>query len=98
MSGVHLELDEDLVTLLKELDQPVELAAREFIVLELYRRKTITSGKAATLLGMERFDFIRYPSELGIPFFDMSEADWEAELALLQTIRLTRRSSPIRAR
>jgi hypothetical protein len=49
MSGVHLELDEDLVTLLKELDQPVELAAREFIVLELYRRKTITSGKAATL-------------------------------------------------
>lgn len=86
MARVQLELDEDLVTLLRALDMPVERAARELIVLELYRRKTITSGKAAALLGMDRFDFIRFASGLGIPFFDMSKAEWEAELALIETL------------
>jgi len=54
------------------------------ILLELYRRGAISSGKAAELLGMPRLDFIRYASHLGIPFIDMTADEWEAEKAALE--------------
>lgn len=41
---------------------------REAVVLELYRRGIVSSGKAAELLGMQRFDFVGYADKLGIPF------------------------------
>ena len=79
MSGVAVELDKDLVDLLTDLERPVSQAAQELIVLELYRQRRISSGKAAGLLGMRRDEFIRHASDLGIPFFAMSKEEWEAE-------------------
>jgi predicted HTH domain antitoxin len=38
---------------------------------ELYRLGKFSSGKAAEYLDMERFEFIKYASRLGIPFIDM---------------------------
>ena len=74
-----VELDEDLVDLLRQLDRPIDQTVTEMTVLELYRRGTISSGRAAELLGMRRIDFIQYPSGLGIPFFDMTDEEWEVE-------------------
>ncbi len=79
MSTVRLDLEEDLVVLLHQLNQPVQQAARELIRLELYRRGAISSGKAAELLGMSRQEFILHASHLGIPYFAMTPDEWEAE-------------------
>ena len=38
-----------------------------------------SSGKAAELLGVPRLDFIRHASGLGIPLFEMTPDEWEAE-------------------
>ena len=86
MSKVTIELDEDLAAVLHQTNQPVQEAGREMIVLELYRRGTISSGKAAELLGMQRIDFIKHASRLGIPFFDMTEDEWAAEQASLKDL------------
>jgi hypothetical protein len=51
------------------------------IVLELYRRGAISSGKAGDLLRMPRLDFIRHASQLGIPNIDMTAEEWENEKA-----------------
>jgi predicted HTH domain antitoxin len=67
MGVVPVELDQDLVALLEELQRPAKQAARELIVLELYRQGEVSSGRAAQLLGMEREEFIRHASEQGIP-------------------------------
>jgi hypothetical protein len=66
---------------LEKLGQPVERAAREMIVLELYRRTLISSGKAGALLGLPRLDFIQHASDLGIPYFRFTEDEWAAEVA-----------------
>jgi predicted HTH domain antitoxin len=79
MSTISLDLEEDLVALLRQSNQPVERMAREFIVLELYRRGAISSGKAAQVLGMSRVEFIQYASRLGIPYFSMTEDEWKNE-------------------
>ena len=70
--------------MLHQTNQPVQEAAQEMILLELYRRGAISSGKAAELLDMPRLDFIRYASHLGIPFIDMTADEWEAEKAALE--------------
>ncbi len=80
MDAVQLKLDARLADYVQQLGQPLEKAVPELIVLELYRRGHLSSGKAAELLGMERIGFIRYASRLGLPYFDMTESEWEAEV------------------
>ena len=49
MEAARVELDRDLVDLLEELHRPAKQAARELIVLELYRQCEESSGRAAQL-------------------------------------------------
>jgi predicted HTH domain antitoxin len=86
MSSVKIEIDEPLAALLHQTNQPVQQAGREMIILELYRRGTISSGKAAELLGMERIDFIKHASRLGIPYIDMTAEEWAAEKAASESL------------
>jgi len=75
-----------VVALLRSQNQPVQQAVREMLVLELYRRGTISSGKGAQLLGMSRPQFIAFASHLGIAFFDMTEDEWVQERGLSGTL------------
>jgi hypothetical protein len=86
MSTVPVNLDSALVALLHSQNQPVEQALRDIVVLELYRRGTISSGKGAELLGMSRQQFIGYASHLGLAFFDMTDDEWKQERALSDTL------------
>ncbi len=85
-TSVKLELEDDLATLLYGLNQPVEVAARELIVLEVFRRGLISSGKAAQLLGMPRWEFVSHASRLGIAFFELTADEWQAEKARAETL------------
>jgi len=86
MSDVRIDIDEALAVLLHQTNKPVQEAAREMIVLELYRRGSISSGKAGELLGTSRLAFLQRASGLGIPFFDMTEDEWAAEQASLKDL------------
>ncbi|MBW3637160.1 MAG: UPF0175 family protein [Armatimonadetes bacterium] len=80
----------EIAALLREGERSSDDVAQELIVLELYRRGAISGGKAAELLGMERFDFIKHASRLGIPFCHLSKEDWEAESALIDALCINR--------
>jgi predicted HTH domain antitoxin len=82
MSTVTVELDRELVNLFHQIRARPEETLKEYLVLELYRRREVSSGKAAELLGMERTEFIRYASRLGIPYFDLDERELEEEIEL----------------
>ena len=80
MSTVNLELDEELVEILGEVKQPIDRAAIELIVLELYRMGKISSGRGAAILGMSRIDFVQHASDLGIPYIRVTPEDLENEI------------------
>ena len=81
MTTTAFEFNTDLVNVLRPLtNQSLNDFAEELMVLELYRRRQISSGKAAELLGMERMEFIRYSSRQRIAFFDMSDDEFAAEM------------------
>ncbi len=79
MSTVMIEVDQELVDLLHHVGRP-EDKLKEYLVLEMYRRHEISSGKAAELLSMERFEFIRYASRSGIAYFDMDDQELKDEI------------------
>lgn len=83
MSEIRVRFDEELLPLLGESPEEIERHALEMIVIELYRRHTISAGRAAELLGMEKFAFIRWTGELGIPYFDMTADELREELRIL---------------
>ena len=86
MTTISLALEDEIAALLHERHQAVEQSARELIILELYRRGAISSGKAAQLLDMTRWELVRYASKLGIPFFDMTDDEWKSERAMAQDL------------
>lgn len=57
---------------------------KEAAVLELYREGKISSGKAAEILGMERFEFIRYAGMKGIPFIRITPEELEEEVKTME--------------
>ncbi len=77
---ITVTLERELWELYRPFYQQPEEAIKEVAVLELYRRREISSGKAAELLGMNRFEFIRHAARLGIPFFDMDESELAKEV------------------
>jgi hypothetical protein len=83
MSQIQITLDESITELLGDSPEQIERAALEIIVLDLYRRHAISGGRAAEILGLEKFAFIRWSGSLGIPFLDMTPEEWQEELRVL---------------
>ncbi|MCX6593695.1 MAG: UPF0175 family protein [Acidobacteria bacterium] len=91
---VQVTIDEELAGLVSSLGERAgdfDARVREWLVLDLYRQHHISSGKAASLLGMDRIAFIQHSSTLGIPFIDMTEADWQAEVETARNFPIDRR-------
>lgn len=65
MTSAHLDLNQQLIPILNQLNQPLPEAVNELIVLELYRCGVLSSGKAGEFLAMPRFEFIHFASRLG---------------------------------
>lgn len=87
---ISIALDEKFLSFVAKKRKDIPERLKELSVLELYRRKEISSGKAAELLGMARFEFVRYASHLGIPFFDMSKEELEKDLEAAKRIYMSR--------
>jgi hypothetical protein len=83
MSTVQFEIAEDFASLLGDSPEHIERSTLEGIVLELYRRHEISAGRAAEILALEKFAFIRWSGSLGIPYIDMTPEEWQQELRVL---------------
>jgi predicted HTH domain antitoxin len=79
MSEIRVHFEEELLLLLGESPEEIERHALELIVLDLYRQRKLSVGRAAALLGLDQLSFIRWSGERGVPFFDMTAEEWERE-------------------
>lgn len=84
MPSVTVEIPERLAALMKGL--PIDKMTYEAIVLDLYRRAIVSSGKAAELLGLPHVEFIMSAGKLGIPFIQMSPEELASEIAAAKTL------------
>ena len=75
-------VDDELAALVEQ-EQTLDQATREALVMDLFRRRKVSTGKACELLGLDRLDFIRRAAELGAPVDLTTEEEWKADLATL---------------
>ncbi len=81
-----LQIEQELTSLLLAPGQAPEQTARELIVLELYRQRKISSGKAAQLLHSTKMVFLERAAALGIPYFNLTAEEFDDELAESRTL------------
>ena len=62
-------------------DEEVQRRSKEGAVFELLRKKKISQGKAAELLGITRNELFDLMAKFDIPVIDMSEEELKNELA-----------------
>jgi predicted HTH domain antitoxin len=87
MSDMLVILEPEWINLLRALDdRPIDHFIKELAVLELYRRRQVSSEKAAELLKMERMEFVRFASRQGIAFYDLSDDEFADEMELLKAV------------
>lgn len=98
LTTVHLDLNEELLTHLRKQAPSIQIAARELIVIELYRRGAVSRGKAAELLDIPLVDFLRRANELGKPYFDFTAEEWAEEMRQVEREVALHPSSPTQAR
>jgi predicted HTH domain antitoxin len=84
-----VELDDEVAALL-EREKPLDQAARETIVMDLFRRGKVSMGKACELLGLDRMAFLRRAGELDVAVYLTTEKEWEADMATLDAWRKPR--------
>ncbi len=68
--------------------EPAEIQRRavEWLVLSLFTRERISSGKAARLLGIHRSEFLDLLRQYGIAFVDLSPEELDEELAAAKAL------------
>ena len=77
-------VDDELAALV-ERDQTLDQATREALVMSLFQRGKISSGKACELLGLDRMAFTRRAGDLGVPVYLTTEEEWEREKATIDS-------------
>lgn len=59
----------------------VERRVNQWLILSLFTEERISSGKAATLLGMSRIEFLALLRQNGIAYINLSEDELNEEFA-----------------
>jgi len=84
MRTLTLALNDEMAELL-ERDKPLDQAALEALVLDLYQSKKISSGKACEMLGVDRLEFLRRANAHNVPVYLTTEEEWEREKATIDS-------------
>ena len=79
MKAISIEFPDEIVELFGENE--LEASLRKWAVLELVRAGKLSSGKAAEILGMTRWEFMELMSDYDVPMADFSEAELERQLS-----------------
>jgi predicted HTH domain antitoxin len=78
-----LRLDE-LAAILRAESDSLEAAAREALVVELFRRGRLSIDKACELLNVNRETFAERLADLEIPYFLIDKTDWATERSTIE--------------
>ena len=78
MTVLQIEYPEELLDQIGQTKEALEALAREALLVRLYDLGTISSGKAAALLGISRREFLDLLGRYGVSEFD-DTIDLEAE-------------------
>ena len=87
MRNVQISFPSEVLDAISATYQNNADVIKEAAVLELYREGKLSGGKAAEMLDMERFEFVRYVRMKVIPYIRMNPDELENEVKVLEKLQ-----------
>ena len=79
MEALRIVIPEDLLLATGQSREEFVREAKLILAARLFEMSRLSSGKAAELCGLERKDFLRTVSRMGIPVVDLDEQELDQE-------------------
>ena len=83
MRKLTMSVPEEMIPLIADEDADQAFARNAMMLYPLIQNLTISHGRAAEILGVRKTDLIEFYDSMGIPYFDQSDEELEADLATL---------------
>ena len=94
MHSVVVQLPEETVRLLGVTPDQAAACLKKLALIDLFRCGEVSSGYAADVLGMGKWDFIELLGQHGVPYIDLSEDDLPQQVEVARPY-WTRRQGPV---
>jgi predicted HTH domain antitoxin len=78
---ILLEIPALLPDAMQRTPEEFAIEAKMAMAIKLYELKRLSSGMAASLVGMDRVDFLLELHRYGVPVMDMDEAELASDVA-----------------
>lgn len=87
MQSVSITIPDTMVEYTTVQNENEELMRNAMILFPYIQNETISHGKAAQILGINKLDLIALYSTLGIPYLDQTKEELESDIAVLRNLR-----------
>lgn len=87
MKRIEINVPETLVDYMGLDDINSERLRNAMIVYPYVKNGTISHGKAAELLGMNKMELIQLYGSIGLPYFDETPEELEEELTMMKELK-----------
>ena len=86
MMTVKMDIPAGMVPYYTEADEERLFARNAMMLYPLIQDLTLSHGKAAEILGINKIDLIEFYDSMGIPYLDQSEEDFMGDMATLEGV------------
>lgn len=89
--NVELRIPKEMKQYVEVKDERAEFLRNALLLFPTIKKCEISYGKAAEILGISKFELITLYGEIGLPYFDMTAEEVEADLETYQRVKETER-------
>ena len=87
MISVEIKVPDEMKPYVETYDEKQDLYRNALILFRPIRNLEISYGRAAELLGINKYDLIDLYEDMGIPYYDMSDAELDEELSTYEELK-----------
>jgi len=87
MQAVSIKIPDSMVEYATVENEREELMRNAMILFPYIQNETISHGRAAQILGINKLDLIAIYSTLGIPYLNQTKEELESDIAALKKLR-----------
>lgn len=81
-----LKVPSELMLFLEKSDKTAETQRNALLLYPYIHNQTISHGRAAEILGMNKYDLISIYEDLGLPYYSMDFSEVEEEIAAFHNL------------
>ena len=87
MQAISIKIPDSMVEYTAVRNESEELLRNAMILFPYIQNETISHGKAAQILVIDKLDLISLYSTLGIPYLDQTKEELQHDIAVLKNLR-----------